>query len=868
MDRLFHALRPLIRAVVGRPGWVVALALALSAVSLFLARDIRIDTDFAKLLPPERASVQAIERLRETVGGESDVAVAIESPSLEANQRFAEALIPRALALQGERYEAPYLIRADYRRDADFLRDNALYFATDAELNQLDTFLQDKIDEAALAANPFYFDLEGEGEAETDTAAQELQQVYERLTVDEYTLSPDSTVLVVRFFPSGSQTDIGFIDDLYADLRRLVDEMEPASYQAQMEVTLAGRLYRQLVEVQTIQRDVFGSFGAGVAAVLLVTALYFLFKAYRARAGRRLDRRVLLAELARTPVMALMIGLPLLMSLTWAAALAYLAFGTLNLMTSTLGLVLFGLGIDYGIHFYARYTEERAAGHSVAEAVEETFATTGQAIAVGAVATAAGLYVLGVADFRGFSEFGVVAGSGVLFALVAMTLVLPALLALAERTRLLNLEARADAVRPAHVRRRFPAPRGVVAARLAGVVVALVLVPHVRFEYDFGALEPAYPTWEARDAVVERTDDDDGGPTQRNPAYVVLDERSEAEGVVRALRQKIARDTLTPTIDRVESLQERFPVEPAAQEARLERIAEIRTLLTENRYLSRDSLAQMQRLRRAAGTREAIALAEVPEFLTEQFTDREGEVGNFVIIYPSVGLSDGRLSMAFRDDVGTFEANGQTYHAASTSLVAADMLHLMLAEAPWMVAATFGIVALLMWLNFRSVRWAALALVPLVVGVLWMILLMEVFALSLTFYNLVVLPAILGIGNDAGVHLVHRFREEGRGSILHVLRSAGQHVAMGSLTTMIGFGGLLLSFHPGLRSIGLLAVTGIGTTLLAALLFLPAMLQWLEDREALPTDAGLHGAGDLPGGDGRAKGEADALPHAPESARA
>jgi uncharacterized protein len=171
------------------------------------------------------------------------------------------------------------------------------------------------------------------------------------------------------------------------------------------------------------------------------------------------------------------------------------------------------------------------------------------------------------------------------------------------------------------------------------------------------------------------------------------------------------------------------------------------------------------------------------------------------------------------------------YHAGSTSIVAADMLRLMQAEAPWMVLATFLIVALLMYANFRSIRWASLALVPLVVGLLWMMLLMEMFGLKLNFYNLVVLPAILGIGNDAGVHLVHRFREEGAGSLMYVFRSTGEHVAMGSLTTMIGFGGLLFSFHPGLRSIGELAVVGIGTTLLSALIFLPALLQWLETRK-------------------------------------
>jgi predicted RND superfamily exporter protein len=56
---------------------------------------------------------------------------------------------------------------------------------------------------------------------------------------------------------------------------------------------------------------------------------------------------------------------------------------------------------------------------------------------------------------------------------------------------------------------------------------------------------------------------------------------------------------------------------------------------------------------------------------------------------------------------------------------------------------------------------------------------------------------------------------------------------MGTLTTMVGFGGLLLSFHPGLNSMGTLAVLGLGTTLLAATVFLPALLQWLEDRNGI-----------------------------------
>jgi predicted RND superfamily exporter protein len=206
------------------------------------------------------------------------------------------------------------------------------------------------------------------------------------------------------------------------------------------------------------------------------------------------------------------------------------------------------------------------------------------------------------------------------------------------------------------------------------------------------------------------------------------------------------------------------------------------------------------------------------------------------MIYPSVGLSDGRQSMAFAEDVGTIVTeDGTVYHAGSTSLVAADMLRLMMKEAPWMVLITLTLVAVLMVINFRSVRWAMLALIPLIVGVIWMLLFMKVFGVQMNFYNLVVLPSVLGIGNDAGVHLVQRYREEGKGSLRRVLRTTGEHVSMASITTIVGFGGLLLSFHPGLDSIGQLAVIGVGSTLIAALTFLPGLLQWLEDRaEARP----------------------------------
>ena len=832
MKPLFKALRGVITRVTRHPLVVLGLALLLTVGSFLLARNLVVDPDFANLIPAHYPSVQALDRMRTNVGG-GDVSVdlAIESPSFEANLAFAEALVPQALVLQDERTQERFFVRAELRRETDFLRDNGLYFATSEELDEVKTGLEDAIYDAKLEANPFFFDLELDLEEEEEPES-DLRATFERIVGNEYYLSEDSTVLVVRFYTSGSTTDISYIESLYGAMSQVIYDQEPEGYHPQMTTVLGGRLWRQRIEVQTILDDILGSLGAGLGCVLLTIMAYFFYKACQTRGRSNLTRRVVIVELLRAPLTALMIGIPLLVSLVWTAGVAYLAYDTLNLLSSTLGLVLFGLGIDYGIHFYARYIEERAS-HSPAEAAERTFMSTGQAIAVGAFTTAAALFALVFADFKGFSQFGFIAGCGVLLALVSMLFVLPALLVVLERTGLLRYEG-AGTMRTPQAR-RYPAALGVLTASGAAVAVALIVAPGIQFEYRFGKLEPVYDEWVSIATQVQRAFHEEG---RRNPAYIVVDDPAETPAVAAVLRDRMRSDTtmhvvdvdtFTTTIQSVETLQERFPMAVEEQAEKLARIAYIRDSLLTDPLIEDD--ADIRDLRRAAQTRAPIALEDVPAVLRQRFTSKTGELGSFVTIYPAVGLSDGRKSIAFAEDVGEVEtAQGSVYHAGSTSIVAADMLRLLRQEAPFMVLATLIVVTLLMWANFIRFRLAVLALTPLLVGVLWMLLVMQIFGLRLNFYNLVVIPAILGIGNDAGAHLVHRYQEEGPGSLVRVLRSTGEHVSMGAVTTMVGFSGLLVSFHPGLNTIGALALTGLATTLLAALLFLPAAIQLLEDR--------------------------------------
>jgi len=259
---------------------VIAAAVLLSALGVTLASRLTIDTDLANLIPQDYPSVRALEKLRDTVGAESEAAVAIVSSSFDANRAFAEAFIPAALALKEPGSGEPYFRTVEYRKDVNFLEDNALYFATDAELDMLQDYLDAKIEEASLEANPFYFSLDDEEDraASTDSVGAELQTIYKEIVSKEYPISDDSTTLVLRLYPAGSQTDISYIEHAYAKLDSLAAALKPASYHPDMTVTSAGRLLRQLIEVSTIRKDVMSSFGSGVSAVLLMVVLYFFYK--------------------------------------------------------------------------------------------------------------------------------------------------------------------------------------------------------------------------------------------------------------------------------------------------------------------------------------------------------------------------------------------------------------------------------------------------------------------------------------------------------------------------------------------------------------------------------------------------------------
>src|SRR5438093_13033459 len=102
---------------------------------------------------------------------------------------------------------------------------------------------------------------------------------------------------------------------------------------------------------------------------------------------------------------------------------------------------------------------------------------------------------------------------------------------------------------------------------------------------------------------------------------------------------------------------------------------------------------------------------------------------------------------------------------------------------------------------------------------------MGAFDVPLNPANIMTLPLVIGIGVTNGIHVLNRFAEEQTPSIL--ARSTGKAVLVSGLTSIAGFGSLILAKHRGIQSLGYVMSIGLATCMVAGLTFLPALLNLL-----------------------------------------
>lgn len=808
----------LARLTTRHPMAVVGVALLLTAVSGLALRSLRIQANLFALLPDSLPAKQNLQRVYDKTGGFGDLVILVEGGDQKRADAYFAALLPAVRKLSWVR-------RADYTVDLDKLRPYAALYMDLEDLKTIRLRLQKRLERAVGA------DLDLDDDAKPQKLRfDDIAEKYKKRAADRHPFSSkDGTLRAMRIFPMGQPTsNLKFGRKAIGDLQRLVDQRAARARSLGLTVTVAGKFWNRVQDYYSVIRDLKRSVWWGAALILLLLALYF--------------RHVLAVPL---------LLLPLGMSMSWTFAIARLTVGELNVITAFLFVILLGLGIDFGVHLFARYRLERLEGREVEPAIAATLSTSGRACWTAGLTTAAAFASLLITDFKGFSQFGLIASVGVSLAFFANSLVLPALLVLVERWGLIKLRARPGDGRSAAERRAAPlstaARRALTLAVAAGVGMAVLggvwtAQGRLGFEYDFEKLNTL-----PKDVIRVKEKVTRIFGYSANAAVVFAGSLEEAAALTHQIRAHMATDR-TPTIERVLSLNDMLPRD---QTRKLAVIREIRGLLAKRavrkavQELPEKQRTQIRDLERDTVTRP-MTYRQLPKQLSDPFMGLPGVRGTKVIIYPLHAPRDARFAAQFQADTLEYRTAAHTYHPASEAVIFAEVIRILRHDGRVAIVATLLTVFLLLFVDFRRLGYTLLAFTPLTVAVGWLLLVMVSWPYDLNMYNLVVLPSLIGLGVDSSVHMTHRWIELGPGRMKDVLGSILGPIAVSSLTTMIGFGGMLAAHQAGLRSLGTLAVLGMGLSMLSVGTLMPALLLVLEGgrrarragRDAPQADAG------------------------------
>ena len=523
---------------------------------------------------------------------------------------------------------------------------------------------------------------------------------------------------------------------------------------------------------------------------------------------------------------------PLVTGILLTFVLVDLSGISLTAATLGFGAMLIGLGIDLSIVYMGRFRFALAEAGSARRALERTSGSTLRGIATGAITTAAAFLALLASSFPALRQLGVITAVGILACLLCVSFLLAALVAWLDPKPHGLHGLGPDRLATLAVRR----PRSVLAAIVLVTVVLAAGLPHLELEEDLRALRsPENPGIMFEEDVARRL--------QRSSDNLVVLVRGASE---EELDQRLdivlaALSAIGPgSVAGVRSLRDAIP-SLAEQRARL---ASFQALVGDGELSPdgfagvfdvasrdagfrpgafssyRDAIARGLRTTAADTIRPSSALAGGGgvQLVSPPGPGREGWVTQ-VLVDPAPRVDADDVARLLRRQLPA-EARGWT---TITGFVMAsrELGQCIRRDALAVVPLGSLLVVLLLALDLRSVRDVSLALLPTVLGILWMLGAMGLLGLPFSFFNIFVLALVQGIGVDYGVHIIHRIHDTGLATA-H-LGDVSSGLSLAALTTVAGFGSLGLSHYPALASMGILTTLGAAGSLLAALTVLPAL---------------------------------------------
>ncbi len=817
-------------AALDRPWLFLLAALVLTGLSIERATHLEVRSSFEELLPVDVPSVKQIKELARRVGGDGTVLVLVEAldgtQGLKAAERLADVLSRDFLALGPKEIRS---VEGSMAPTRDWFEDHWPLFAPLPDLVKARDSVRDQVRKAKVAANPLAVSLDDEEPAAATPSnalldpKQKLPRelVAERFDryLDGYLVAPDHRSVTVVVRPTGTSLDVTQAKALVGRMQAVVNRHASEIAQARLRVGFGGTFPLFIADYEAIINDVFGT--ALLVTTLVLLSIFLFFR----------DARSVLA-----------LGLAVLIAVAITFGLTQLVIGYLNTQTAFLGAIVVGNGINYGLIYLARVKQLRWKGRSLRDACMEGAQTTAHATLLASAATSISFGTLVIAANRGFRDFGFIGGIGMLLCWISTFVLVPPLLYAYEKIRGAPKQ-KADVTHERLERGLgvfFARPRLIVSLfavlAIASAVLFLRALPHA-MERNLDNLSNEIKGHDQLKADHERANSGLGKSIAGSVA--LMDSWADADQFCDVIHERMKQKPYDELISGCDTLSSVVPRQQT------EKLAVIHDIIRElpDRVIARAPLDQRERLRTVRdqlAAQRPVSPADVEKqapSLLDRFRERNGAIGNLAVV---TAAPNARTELAgnlrnFVKGVRDVQVGGKGWDATGENVIFADLLDNIDREGPRTTFLSFAGVFILVFIFFRRLRTSLEVVGTLTVGIILMCGAATMLGLKINFFNFIVFPITFGIAVDYGANVAARIHERG-GQVLASLAEVGPAVALCSWTSIIGYGSLLQAANRALRSFGWYAMVGEVTTIVTALILLPALFLLARPAAAAPAD--------------------------------
>lgn len=582
--------------------------------------------------------------------------------------------------------------------------------------------------------------------------------------------------------------------------------------------------------------------------------------------------------LDRSPVTVLAAGFCLIMSTVWAYGVIHLVFGYASLTATSVGTMLFGLGIDYAAHLTVRYSAEHAACEDGREAMRRMLGYTGRGVTIGGLTMIVAFALMTLTDFRAATHLGIAAAVGLLSALILQLTAFPAILRLFDKRKAHSAVDQNLAWLNALVRWCLQHPRAVYAVTGAVLLGSLAMLPRFTLEtdlkkiitQDLPALEAAEDLARAFGGSAEAilsVNDTVEQSRERSVRLAQLPQVARVDGIHRLIppdvEARAARNLgLVPALDalgplaaapregidsgavvhelrRLQTLGAKIAVgaglagapELAREGIELRFAAEraIDAVDGQDRALARTEAALFGVMERARGTARAVAAAGRfgPDQLPAQVRERYESGGKFMsFVYPRDHRIEFHALQDFKEAVHAIDPGATGNLFVTDQILVGGVRRLPVALAAILIA----LIGIISW-DLRSVRHTFMALIPLSVACVVAVGVVLALRIPVSVLMLAAFPLLFGIGIDNGVHILHRSDEAGD-DIARAVAQVGKAILFTSGSNIFGFSILFLLNHRGMEGLAMVVSIGVATCCATSLTLLPVLVRRFPGHSA------------------------------------